>query len=156
MTETTLNLIAFLKLLTVSVFALFYSLGGTAGSGGKWIRRFIGPAWMMAGIFVFSKWQSSWSYWYLFYWLALTGSLHLGYGADETGEKIKRRAMYGIVLGISALPLAIVTHAWLLFGFHLALCVGSSVILGVWNPLQARAEESVIGFLSTILVLFMI
>ena len=51
MNEVTLQWIAFLKLIWVSIFALLYGFGGMRG---KWKRRYVGANWMMLGVFVFS------------------------------------------------------------------------------------------------------
>lgn len=156
MSEGTLALIAFLKFIWISFFAFFYSLGGTAGYG-KWLRRFCGSAWIGIGVYGFSAWTNSFHWWYLFYPILLMGGLHLGYGADEIFRKIIRRAIYGIALGIAAIPLVFGSGLWMLFYCHVVLCVATSVVLGVFNPTKsARDEESLIAGLSTIVPLFLI
>ena len=154
MGEYGLQIIASLKIVWVAVGRLWYGLGGISN---KWIRRFILPLWMGIGIWVFGHWQGSFQYWHLCYSGLLCASLHIGYGGtDNVWIKIRKRAIYGLCLGVSALPLALSSHLWILFGFHVALCVASSVLLGVVNPTKdARSEESLIAVFSTLLVLFL-
>ncbi len=155
MSEYTLQIIASLKIVWVAVGSLWYGFGGISN---KWIRRFILPTWMGLGIWVFGIWTESFSPWSLLYSVLFCASLHLGYGGtDNVWIKIRKRAIYGLCLGVSAIPLALSSHLWVLFGFHVALCVASSVLLGVVNPTKdARSEESLIFSLATILVLFLI
>jgi hypothetical protein len=155
MSEHTLQVIASLKIVWVALGSLLYGLGGISN---KWIRRFILPLWMGLGLWVFGMWQSSFTLWCLGYPLLLCASLHMGYGGtDDVWFKIRKRSIYGLCIAISALPIVLISHLWLLFGFHCALCVSSSVFLGVSNPTtSARDEESLIAALSTVLVLFLI
>ena len=143
------------KLLWVVVFASLYGFGGIKN---KWKRRYLAPFWMGCGIWLFSFLTHSWHWWYLLYPLLLCGFLHIGYGgSDDTLVKLRKRAIYGLCLGIAALPLVFGNYLWLLFVFHCVLCVASSVVFGVWNPFKnARSEESAIALLSTVLVLFLI
>jgi hypothetical protein len=154
LSENTLQLIAGLKLVWVACFAILYGFGGISN---KWLRRFVGPFWMGLGVYGFSTWTGSFHPWYLAYPLLLAISLHLGYGGDSIGKKLRKRSIYGLALGVSALPLCFGNYLWLLFGFHVVLCVAVSVILGVFNPAKtARNEETLIAALSTIIVLYLI
>ena len=155
MSEYTLQIIASLKIVWVAVGSLFYGLGGISN---KWIRRFILPLWMGIGIWVFGHWQGSFQYWHLCYSGLLCASLHIGYGGtDNVWIKIRKRSIYGLCLGVSALPLCFGSGMWLLFSAHVGLCIATSVFLGVANPTgNARSEESLIAVLSTVLILFLI
>lgn len=155
MSENTLQLIAILKLLWVCGFASLY---GFAGIKNKWLRRFIGPFWMGLGVYGFGTWQGVFEWWHLAYPVLLSASLHLGYGGtDDVKVKIRKRAIYGLALGVSALPLCFPNHLFALFGGHVLLCVLASVALGVFNPAgNARNEESLIATLSTLIPLFLI
>jgi hypothetical protein len=156
MSENTLALIAFLKIVFVACFSYLYSLGGTKGWG-KWIRRYLGAVWMGLVVWTFANWQGTFNYLQLLYPLLLCFSLHLGYGGtDNVWIKVRKRSIYGLALGISALPLVLISGLWVLFAFHCVLCIASSVLLGVFNPVHARSEESLIAVLSTVLVLFLI
>lgn len=155
MSEYTLQAIASLKLCWVAGFALLYGLGGISN---KWLRRFVGPLWMGVGIYLFGIWQGVSQWWHLVYPFLLCASLHLGYGGtDNVWIKLRKRAIYGLCLGISALPVVFVSGLWILYILHCVLCVASSVVLGVFNPTKsARDEETLIAVLSTVLVLFLI
>lgn len=151
MSETTLQAIESLKVFWVAIFSLAYGCGGITG---KWKRRFLGSALATAGICGFSAWQGAFSWWFLLYFPLLAGALSLGYGATSPGEKIKKRAIYGFACAISSLPIAIITGSWIMFGFHIFLCCLVSVVLGVNNPVSARAEETLIGAMVVFLPLF--
>ena len=154
MSETTLQFIVASKIVWLALFSLLYGLGGIFG---KWKRRYIGSAWMMAGIVLYSLIQGVFSYWYLLYLPLLIGALSLGYGADELSEKIKKRAIYGLALSFAPISLFIFNDAWVLWGFHTVICILASVILGVFNPTKsARHEETLIAALSGIGPLFSI
>lgn len=154
MSENILQIISVVKLLWVAIFAGFYGFGGISN---KWLRRFIGPLWMGLGLWVFGMWTGTFSPWQLLYVPLLCASLHLGYGGvDDTLSKIRKRAIYGVALGVSAIPLCISSHLWGLFAIHVGCCVMGSVLLGVYNPSRnARSEETLIGALSTMFVLFL-
>lgn len=155
MSENTLALIAFLKLIWLSIFSYLYSLGGI---NNKWIRRFVGSAWMMLGIFGFSTWCSTWNLWYLLFFPLCIWGLSNGYGGvDDVISKIRRRAIYGVVLCCASIPLVSFSHAYVLFAFGCFITVLSSITLGVWNPTRsARNEETLIASLSFIITLFLI
>ena len=154
MSEYTLQLIAFLKLIWMAVFALWYGLGGI---NNKWVRRFIAPCWMMLGIFGFSQWQGTWNLWYLLFLPIAIGGLHNGYGASKLIDKIRRRAVYGLILSFSAIPIVALSHLWTLFGVHVGLAVLSSTLFGTFNPFRsARDEETVIATGCFLLTLFLI
>jgi len=155
MGEYGLQIIASLKIVWVAVGSLWYGLGGISN---KWIRRFILPLWMGIGIWVFGHWQGSFQYWHLCYSGLLCASLHIGYGGtDNVWVKLRKRAIYGLCLGVSAIPIVFSSGLWVLFGIHVAICIASSVILGVFNPTKnARSEETIIAVLSTVLVLLLV
>jgi len=154
MSELTLQLLAFFKVIDVAEFGLFYGLGGMIK---KEIKRVGGPIWIAISISIIGFIQKTISLWYFLYPILLMASLCIGYGAEEKKEKLKKRALYGLALGISALPVVVITSRWFLFGFHLILCLGASILLGVYNPLRnARDEETLIASLSVILPIFMI
>ena len=72
-------------------------------------------------------------------------------------KKLIRRSIYGLALAMAALPLALSTWNWLLFGMHVVLCVMFSVALGVFNPTRsARDEESLIAVGISIMPIFMV
>ncbi len=154
MNEYTLQVIVICKLLWVVGFAALYSFGGISN---KWLRRYLGAAWMWLGIFGFSVQSGSFYWWYLLYPLLLSISLSLGYGGEIVTVKLRKRFIYSLALSLSALPLCYPNHYFGLFGFHCILCIVSSVALGVFGITKhARSEEAIIALLSTVCVLFLI
>ncbi len=123
----------------------------------KWLRRFVGAFWIGLGVYGFSQWAQSFHVWYLLYPFLLCASLHIGYGGSDVKTKIRKRFIYGIALGIAALPLCFGNGLWYLFGLHCLLCITASCFLGVVNPTKnARSEETLIATLSTVIPLFLI
>lgn len=154
MNEYPLQFIASGKLFWSGVFCLLYGLGGIER---KWIRRYLGPLWMGLGLWMFASLQGTFNAWGLLYAPLLSLSLHLGYGGESTGVKVRKRLLYGLAIAVSALPLAVISGLWLLYGIHVAICVSMSVLLGVFNPTDsARSEETLIACFTSVLPLFLI
>ena len=153
LSENALQWIQFGKIIAIAVFSLLYGFGGIKG---KYKRRYLGPIFITAILCLFSHIQGNFSLWYLFYCPLLIGALSLGYGADETRVKILQRLKTGGAGAFAALPIAIVTGQWLMYGLHIILCIFMSVILGVNNPISARGEETVIGATYVFLPLYFI
>ena len=155
MSEHGVQLIASLKIAWIAVFSYLYGEGGISG---KWKRRLVGAVWMMLGIWVFSIWQKTWHNWYLLSLPIIIGGLFNGYGGvTKTWDKVRRRSIYGVLLGLTGLPLVAFSGLWVLFGFSVCLAVVSSVLLGAWNPTKsARDEETLIASLTFIFTLFLI
>ena len=133
-----------IKLALVGVFAILYSMGGSADYGGmKWLRRFLAPAIMVGGMFWFSKdWRC------LPQLPLMFASLSLGYGSDIEIWKIIKRGIFGLANGISSSGENLLNKRWLLAGFQTVLLVGAYICFGVFNPFpDARVEELVLGFL---------
>lgn len=154
MTEGTLQWIQFCKLIGLSCFAMLYALGGMSG---KWKRRFVAPFLITAVLCGLSYWSGTFNWWLIGWFPLLSASLHLGYGADLFWDKMRRRAIYGLALGIAALPVAIGTQAWGLLGLHMVICVLTTVSLGVFNiTSSARAEETFMAVMIAALPLAMV
>lgn len=146
MSELTLQFIMFLKFIWVAVYALLYGLGGMYN---KAIRRYVGSAFAMLGIVLFSLWLGTFSAWYFLYLPLMILASSLGYGGEH---KFVKRLLQGLAFAFTALPLAIVNHSWVLLAIHTGLCVLACLILGVVNPTgSARSEESLLGFSVTII-----
>jgi len=154
MSEQILQVLVTTKLLWVVGFAYLYGRGGI---NGKWWRRIIGSLFLTAGVVLYSLIQSNFSWWALLFAPLLYGSLSIGYGGDELKEKIIKRSRYGLACGVAAIPLAIVSGNWALFGLHIFLCVLVSTSLGVWNITNsARSEETLIGATIALLPMYLI
>lgn len=153
MSEILLQWITWIKLVVISLFALFYGLGGMDG---KWKRRFVAPAIYILALIVFSLVQKTFSFYYLICLPLMIGGLCLGYGAENTGMKIFKRILCGVAISLAFLPVAIINHSWVLYPLHCILSTSFPVLLGVLNPVQAREEESLIATSYVLLPIFMI
>lgn len=151
MSEQALAWVAIGKLLWVVGFAALYSF---AGMKGKWKRRIVAPFYLTGGLIGFSLLEHCFSWLFLLFPILLYASLSLGYGADRTSAKIKRRFIYGLCVGFASVPVAIGTGNYFLFALHVFVCCLFSVLLGVWNPTSARQEETLIGATAGCLPLF--
>jgi len=154
MNEVTLQWVQFFKLLVIMGYATLYGFGGMKG---KWKRRYVGPAVLVAGIVGLSVWAGSFSWWFVGYLPLLIASLHFGYGGDDFKTKMRKRAIYGSALGCSAITMAIGSGAWALFALHVGLCAVVCISFGVFNiTTSARTEETFLAALTSIIPLAMI
>lgn len=158
MEESTLQIISILKLLTAVGVAALYAYGGMSG---KWKRRFIAPVLLFLAVAGFSLWQGSFKWWVLLSVLPYFGSLSIGYGESSSLNKLLKskyltRFVVAMAFVVSALPLVITYQSWVLFGLHTVFLTSTIVIMGSFNPVSARAEETIIGFIVAFLPLFLI
>ena len=155
-TEVQLQFFSLGKLLICCVYGFLYGLGGCEGSGGKFWRRNVAPLFLMVSLFVLNSLR--WSNWGVILWVILLGaSSHLGYGGTDLWEKVWKRLVWGMWVGVSALLLISKASDWYVWGVHMGLVLSGSVLFGVWNPFRsARDEETVLGFVSVLLPIFMI
>ena len=154
MSEGMLLVVWVVKILLVVVCAVLYRLGGWFE---KKIRRFLMPVFYILGCSLIGLWKGTFSWWILLSLPMLIGSLCLGYGSPDFWEKVIRRLIYGAALGISFFPFAFVYGTWVLFAFHLVLCMASSAFFGAFNPFkEAVSEEATIATCSLLLPVMMI
>ena len=111
------------------------------GCGFLYLRRFVAPGILCAGMFYFSRdWRS------LVQLPIMMFSLAIGYGGDALWEKIGKRALFGVANGTSSSIYNILKKNWLLVGFQVVFIIAALVTFGVWNPFpSARVEELIIG-----------
>jgi len=84
-------------------------------------------------------------------------ALHKGYGGTDFSTKLRKRALCGLLISISAIPIVLVTGNWIMFGVHTVLSLVGMVVFGVWNPTRsARDEETLIAALSSLIPIFMV
>jgi|GEM_PF-1885471 len=133
------------KMLLVIACATLYAWGGMEM---KWLRRFLAPAVCGAGCFYFSKdWRS------LIKMPLLGIAASIGYGADTLILKIWKRFYVGVVFALGANSYEIYQaiqkkkRLWVWIGFTTSVILLAYIMLGVWNPLSARLEESILGFI---------
>jgi hypothetical protein len=154
MSENLIQWIQGIKILILGAFAMLYGFGGISG---KWKRRFIGPIVYVAGIAGITLWKGTFNPWFLLCAPLFFGSLSIGYGANTTPEKIKKRAIAGAAAGCSTVPIFIVTGAYTLLPLHIIFCMAVSIVAGTWNQTSsARAEETLIGASYGLIPLFII
>ena len=149
--EYKIQIRALFKLFWVVGFALLYAWGGIDN---KVLRRFIAPAWLGIGMWAFS---GDWRVWLQI--PLLIAGLHLGYGADTLWHKIARRMVYGLAVAVTPVSHLLDKNinrrsACIMLMLNLLICVTVIVILGVLNPVPARYEETIIGFVIGFLSMF--
>ena len=135
MKEKKLQLKVYGRLLIACVFAGLYAWGGIEN---KWLRRFIAP------LIVQMPFQFL--------------SLSVGYGGDELAIKLLRRFLFALSNSISFLPhyFCWKDKKWIASTFHIIILISAYLILGVFNPLPARVEETILGLLIILLPLMLI
>jgi hypothetical protein len=153
MPESTLVWVSVLKLLLIVAFALCYILGGRSG---KWRRRWVGGLGLAAGLNLLAAYQDAWSGWLLLLFGTLVLALSLGYGGTTRTQKITRRLIYGLALGLASLPLALASGLWVAWGFQALLALVASLWLGLANPIKAVEEETLIATLSVVVTPFLL
>ncbi len=149
MSEKKLQIEVYIRFLFVFAFAALYAWGGIEY---KWLRRFVAPAVLTSGMFLFSRdWRT------LLQTPLMMASLSLGYGGtDNVLWKIVKRGFYGLANGFtsSSYNLYLSTknsNLWTIVSLQVILCILTIIVLGVWNPIPARAEEFCIGVFISLL-----
>jgi len=140
MTEKKLQIQIYIKLFIGCICAGLYAWGGMENR--LLLRRILAPAIATVSCFAFSK---NWRYLISFPLLWLSSSI--GYGADSLWLKIFKRAYVSLAFGLSVNVVNIWNKVWAMVVFHTIILSSGFVALGVFNPLSARAEETLIGCL---------
>lgn len=129
---------AVIKLLLVVVFAILYCIGGW---GFLFLRRYVAPVELVAGMMWFSR------DWRCLFNLAGIGALCLGYSGHDLFSSIWRRGLFGFTNGVAFSIGNLLNKRFLLAAFQIILVPATTICFGVWNPFpSARMEELVIGF----------
>ena len=137
-----------------AIFGAMWAIGGSGDfwGGQKWIRRFLAPS--IFALWAFFRSGYNWKY---FIAMPLTmGASTLPYGADENIIKILLRAMCGFSYGLASGFAQLLDKKFIFIIIHIAICLVANIGLGVWNPLDAMAEQFVIGFLVVLLPSMMV
>ena len=79
--------------------------------------------------------------------LTRLGASTLPYGASDLGTKWLLRGLFGIANGAASSMANLLNKRFLLSGFSFVLVIATSIVFGVYNPLQSMPEQFVIGFL---------
>jgi Na+-transporting NADH:ubiquinone oxidoreductase subunit NqrD len=126
--------------MAVVVFcATAYSYGGMSD---KWLRRFLAPCIASGFLALCNKDPMQ-----LIKAPLLGIASSIGYGSDFVWLKIIKRAYVGLAFGLGASITDIVRKRWIVVGFTTILCTSAFIIYGVWNPVPARVEESLLGLI---------
>lgn len=148
MNERTQQLIEIpIKLLLIGLCAFLYSYGGFEGTSLGW-RRVGAPLVFTAGLYYIHR-----SPLVIVSGLLTFASMTLGYGAHQFWEKIAKRAVFGGLTGLSANSYGLFTawqseekKKWISPVFGIILALTTTIVFGVFNPISARLEEALIGF----------
>lgn len=144
MTERKLQIETIFKMVLVIICASLYAWGGIEM---KWLRRFLAPSICAVGCLILSK---DWRVLIKAPLLGLASSI--GYGADETIWKVIKRGYVALAFIVAINYDQVWTiirdnekKLWFWVGFSSLTILSAYIILGVWNPLPARLEESILG-----------
>jgi len=140
MTEKKQQILIYVKLFIACICVGLYSWGGMEYR--LLLRRILAPAIAAVSCFAFSK---NWKYLIMFPLLWLSSSI--GYGASETWLKIIKRSYVALAFSLSCSLVNIFSKLWAMVVFHTIIISAGFVALGVFNPLSARAEETLLGCL---------
>lgn len=149
MSEWGLVFLVPIRIAIILIFALCYVIGGRRW---KWIRRFVGGAWIAVSTYLLAVVLNTDRWFMLFSLPAYPAALSMGYGADTFWGKVFRRALYGLLLG----GCSFLFGNWALAIFQTIVAVFASVYLGIVNPVKAVEEEAQIAILCVVTVPFMV
>ena len=142
-------------LLTIIIFAFLYSLGGKSGTS-KSVRRWVGGIFLPLSTILLALTVGNFHWFMVIALVAYPAALSIGYGGETLGEKFLRRSIFGVAVGVSCLAIAVPVGLLSMGLFQIGLAWATSVFFGIKNPVSARAEETIVGLLSTCLVPFMV
>lgn len=152
--------LAFFKILGVVIIALIWSL---AGRGLGVHRRFVLPLYLASYCTIFHSIQrpndkSWWQYWLMIptYFILMSAFSYGGSSFLRPLGILPQRFIVGLLWSLPAYFVARVNKCWSLFGFHVLLFTTVMAFLGAVNPINASAEELLIGFFFALMVPFMV
>jgi len=124
-------------LVVVVVCSGLYAWGGMEM---KFLRRFIAPTICAGFLAIINRDPLQ-----LIKAPLLGASSSLGYGADLLWAKIAKRSYCGLAFCLSASSDHIIRRKWVPVIFSFISIVGVFILYGVFNPIQARGEETFIA-----------
>lgn len=145
MSERKLQIRVILGMLAVVICASLYAWGGMEM---KWLRRFLAPSICAVFLAVLNKDPLQ-----LLKAPLLGLSSSIGYGANETYIKVLKRLSVGLAFSVGATITDIIKairgegKKWLIVGLSTVFITSAYIVLGVFNPVSARVEESLLGFI---------
>ena len=154
--ENKLQIDTIVKMFVVCICVALYALGGSDMMG-KWARRFAMPIVYCVTAFYYTR------DWKTFIQLPLMcGTLCMGYGvnsslskiakiftSNDVGVKIIIRGLYGLFTGFSFNIYPMIRKNYITLGIGLFMAVSAYILLGVYNPYEARIEESFLSLALT-------
>jgi hypothetical protein len=143
------------KMLLIVICSGLYMVGGRIH---KIIRRLGVSLVLIGGTLGFAYIQGVYTWIMCFAFFHCFIALSMGYGNNTPSvwDKIKRRAIYAVILGCLGLWFVLVSGKWVVFGTQLSICMLINIVFGVLNPVQAVEEEGLICMGSLFLIPFMI
>ena len=154
MSEYNEQMIYSLMVVWIAAFSFLYGCGGISN---KWLRRYLGTAWMMLGIFAFSTWLKNWHNWYLTFYPLAIGGTGLPYGGGGLTVKLRKRLFPGLAFSVAPISLVIINNAWFVWAFHAGICIGACLFIGGLNIFpNPRKNETLIATFCFLLTLFMV
>lgn len=162
--EMLIGLQGVLRLAWCLPFSALYFLGGREWRRRdgtirhmKWLRRWAGGLLFPAGLIGLALWLGVFRWVMLGAFVTYPAALHLGYGGDTTWQKMRRRGLYGLALGLAGLPLILAQFAyWPLLAGQCLIAVIANGWFGTRNTIPAAHEEVLIAACSTMVVPFMV
>jgi len=137
--EKKLQFKTILAMLVVVLCASLYAWGGMEM---KWLRRFVAPFSAAVFLAIINKDPLQ-----LIKAPLLGLSSSIGYGADNVLLKLTKRCYVGLAFGLSASITDIVRKRWIIVSYTIASITSIFIVYGVLNPVPARVEESLLGFI---------
>lgn len=148
-----------IALIGLGVFSFLYALGGRGStlSVSKAVRRYVGSAIYIACALLVAAISGVFSWWMLLGYPCLAGALTFGYGgADTTASKLRERALYGLAVGVSSIPLLLPIGLWEVVLEQTFLSVLISMWAGVRNKASAVGEEGYLAVVYALPIFFLI
>lgn len=142
-------------LVLLGIWVVCYVLGGSDGHA-KLERRFVGGLTFAMGCVILAWHAQVASPWMLSALVAYPAALSMGYGAVATSDKLRRRLVYGLLLGAASGTILLPMGLWMIWIVQVLLAMLGSVALGVANPTSRVGEEGAISLVAVCLVPFML
>lgn len=141
-----------LKLIAILFFAICYTIGGRDF---RWVRRYLGGFGFVFLVCLASLLDGTFKIIPILILLLFPLGLRFGTGEERTIGKFIPRLIYGFYFGMIGMAIGIFSGHLILGCFHFALALTSSVVLGVFNPVHAVAEEALIAVGISLFIPFM-
>lgn len=154
MTETSIGMIAAGNVAALSVACALYQLGGRDGGPGKSLRRFVASFVIAVAINVTAFLFGKWSPLLLLVYPFKIAEYHLGYGGSTVIQRCVKRFLIVAISCLTGLLLIYILKGGFLI-FVIQVIVGLMTVFFGWkNPIHAAAEEVMVCFINSGILLF--